>query len=57
MDWNTISGILRAVIPAILAYVVAKGYLSQSAVADVTSAIVTLAAAVWSVSTNLPAKK
>ena len=53
MDGNTINGILRAVIPAALAYAVGKGWITQSQVGDITAAIVTLVAAGWSVKTNI----
>lgn len=52
MDANTINGIVRAVVPAFLAYAVGKGWLTQSSVADVSAAITAIAAAVWSVMSN-----
>ncbi len=52
MNSNQVGGIVRAVIPAALAYAVAKGWLPASTVADVTAAVVTIAAAAWSVFTN-----
>ncbi len=52
MDINTINGVLRAIVPAALAYAVGKGWISQSQVADITTAVLTLAAAAWSVKTN-----
>lgn len=54
MDFNSIAGVLRAVVPAILAYVVAKGWIAETAVADITAATVAVAAAVWSVFSNKP---
>jgi hypothetical protein len=51
-DMNVISGILRAIVPAIIAYAVGKGWLSQSSAADVTAAIIALASAGWSVKSN-----
>ncbi len=53
MDLNTLNGILRAVIPAILAFAVGKGWISQGTVGDITAAIVTLVAAAWSVKSNI----
>jgi hypothetical protein len=41
-------GILRIVLPSIMAFVVAKGWVTDSMVADLTTAIVTIAAALWS---------
>ena len=56
MDLNVLNGILRAVIPAALAFAVGKGWISQSQVADITAAVITLAAAGWSVATNVKPK-
>lgn len=56
MDTNVINGVLRAVLPAALAFAVGKGWISQSQVADITAAIITLAAAGWSVATNVKPK-
>ena len=52
MNLNQINGILRAIIPAALAYAAGKGWLTQDQIADVTAAIVTLVSAGWSVATN-----
>lgn len=52
MDMNSINGVLRAVVPAILAYAVGKGWIGASAVADITTAVVAVAAALWSVLSN-----
>ena len=49
---NTINGVLRAVVPAVLAYAVARGWVTQGSVGDITAAVVTIAAAIWSVFTN-----
>lgn len=49
---NTINGILRAVIPAIVAYAVGKGWISQSVGAEVGAALITVAASVWSVTSK-----
>ena len=55
MDMNTINGILRAIVPAVVAYLVGKGYPPQMIATDVSAAILALAAAGWSVKTNHPA--
>lgn len=52
MELNTVNGVLRAVLPSVFAYAVAKGWLSTSQVADVTAAIITLVAAAWSIQSN-----
>lgn len=56
MDMNVVNGVIRALVPALLAYAVGKGWVSQSAVADITAAAVSVAAAVWSVVSNKPPK-
>ncbi|HEY6020781.1 MAG TPA: hypothetical protein VIY48_13065 [Candidatus Paceibacterota bacterium] len=55
MDLNSINGILRAVVPAILAYAVGKGWIPAGSVGDITAAVVAAAAAFWSVKSNKPA--
>jgi hypothetical protein len=55
MNQNQITGIARALVPSIVAYVVGKGYLSQSSAADVSAAIIALLAAGWSVQTHTDA--
>ncbi len=57
MDWNVVNGVLRAIVPALLAYAVGKGWLAQAQVGDITTAVVTLVAAAWSIYTNYEAKK
>ncbi len=52
MNSNQVTGILRAVVPATLAWVAAKGWIQESTVADVTAAVVTIGAAAWSIYTN-----
>lgn len=56
MDLNTINGILRALVPAVLAYAVGKGWITQGSVGDIMAAVLAIASAAWSVKTNLPAK-
>ncbi len=46
MSQDQVLGILRILLPTLLAY--GKGYITQTAVADVTAAVVTLVAAAWS---------
>lgn len=56
MDMNTFNGILRAIVPALIAYAVGKGWVAASSAADISAAIITLAAAGWSVATNIKPK-
>ena len=53
MNMNIISGVLRAVVPALIAYVVGKGWLSTSSAADVSAAIIAIISAGWSVQSNV----
>lgn len=52
MDLNSINGVLRAGVPAVLAYAVGKGWISAGAVGEITTAVVAVAAAIWSVVSN-----
>lgn len=56
MGTDQITGIIRAIVPALLAYAVAKGWIDAGAVGAIGAAVVTLAAAVWSYFTNQPGK-
>ena len=52
MSLDSINGIIRAIVPAALAYVAGKGWISQSSIPDITAAVIALAAAGWSVHSN-----
>lgn len=52
MDMNTINGVIRAVVPALLAYAVGRGWISAGSVGDITAAVVALASAAWSITSN-----
>ena len=54
MDLNSINGIVRAIVPALLAYAVGKGWIGAGAVADITAGVVAVVAAIWSVISNKP---
>ena len=56
MNLNQVNGVLRAVIPALLAYAVGRGWLGESQAADILPAILALVAAGWSVITNAEPK-
>lgn len=53
-DFNVIAGVLRAVLPAGIAYAVGKGILPAGDYSAVIAAIVALGSAVWSVKSNVP---
>jgi hypothetical protein len=55
MNQAQINGILRAVVPALMAYLAAKGYLSDSMAAEVGAAIITVASAIWSAAAHTDA--
>ena len=56
MDSNIIGGILRAIVPAAVAFIVGKGWLSAADAGNLVGALVAaataVAAAMWSVKTN-----
>ena len=56
MDLNVINGVIRAIGPAVLGYAVGKGWIPQSSVSDIITILTTLAAAIWSVTTNMQTK-
>lgn len=56
MNADQLTGIIRAVVPALLAYLVGKGYITQSSVGDITAAIVAIGAAGWSIHNNQSGK-
>ena len=55
MNGDQLGGILRAVLPAIGAYIAAKGWLPIGTVNEIGGAIITAAVAFWSFKTNAPA--
>jgi hypothetical protein len=48
MNQNQIAGIARALVPAIIAYAVGRGWLTESSAASVGAAIIALISAGWS---------
>lgn len=54
MDSNSIAGVIRAIVPAVLAYAVGKGWIGETSVTDITAACVAIASAVWSILSNRP---
>ncbi len=56
MNQDQITGILRAVVPAVLSYAVAKGWIDAGVVGEVTAAVITIFAAAWSVYNNQTGK-
>ena len=49
MDSNAINGILRAIVPAMVAWAAGKGYISSGSAGDVAAGIVAIGSAIWSV--------
>jgi len=54
MGTDQFTGILRAVIPALVAYVAGKGWMPADSASDVGAGLITILAAVWSWKTNMP---
>jgi hypothetical protein len=57
MNSDQITGIIRALVPALLAYFVGKGWIPGSSVPDITAAVVAILAALWSVFSNTTSHK
>lgn len=51
-NMNQVNGVLRALIPAVLAYAVGRGWITESSAGEVGAAIVTILSAGWSIHTN-----
>ncbi len=56
MNYDQITGILRAVIPPLVAYLAAKGIVPAGSADAILSAVVAIAAAMWSVLNNQTGK-
>lgn len=56
MNLDQITGIIRAVVPPLVAWLVAKGYIPAGSADPVIAAVVAIAAAVWSVHSNQTGK-
>lgn len=54
MDVNLINGVIRAIGPAIVAYLVGKGTIPAGDYGDIFAAVTALVAAVWSIKSNKP---
>ena len=55
MNGDQIGGILRAVLPAIAAYIAAKGWLPIGVVNEIGGAVIAAVISYWSFRTNAPA--
>ncbi len=56
MNYEQFTGILRALLPAGLAYCVGRGWITQSDVGEIMTAAVAVSAAVWSIISNRTGK-
>ncbi len=54
MGIDQFTGILRAVIPALAAYLAGKGWLPLDTASDIGAGLITVLAAIWSWRTNTP---
>ena len=52
MNSNVVMGILRALVPGLVAYAAGRGWISTGEAGEISAAIITLGAAAWSASTN-----
>lgn len=52
MNYDQMTGVIRSVVPPLLAYAVGKGWIAEGSVGDITTAIVAVGAAIWSVQNN-----
>ena len=52
MDGNIINGVLRAVVPAVVAYLVGRGVIPAGDYGEVIAGLAAVAAAIWSVISN-----
>jgi len=55
MTWDQIAGPLRAILPALLAFAVAKGWINAGAADWIVTSVIAVGAAGWSVWANRPA--
>lgn len=52
MTLDQITGPIRILLPAILAYAVGKGWIPGESVGDITLAVIAVIAAIWSIYSN-----
>ena len=55
MSWDQIAGPLRAILPALAAFAIGKGWLNAGSADWIISSILALGAAGWSIWSNRPA--
>ncbi len=55
MTWDQIAGPLRAILPALIAFAVGKGWLNAGSADWIVSSVLAIGAAVWSIWSNRPA--
>jgi hypothetical protein len=56
MNIDMIGGVIRAIVPPVLAYLIGKGTLPAGDYSAVVTGLVALTTAVWSVRTNVTGK-
>ncbi len=52
MNYDQYTGIIRAIAPAVVAYLVGKGWITSDTAGLIVTAVVAFGAAVWSVINN-----
>lgn len=56
MNYDQLTGIVRTVVPSIVAYAVGKGWIPEGAAADVAAAVICVIMAGWSLANNKTGK-
>lgn len=56
MNYDQLTGLLRVVVPTLVAYAVGKGWIPESSAADIGAALIAIGAAVWSYFNNKTGK-
>lgn len=56
MGTDQFTGILRAIVPALVAYIAGKGWMPADAATNAGAGLITILAAIWSWKTNTPGK-
>ncbi len=56
LNYDQITGIIRAIVPPIVAWFAAKGYISDGSSSVILAAALAIAAAVWSILNNRTGK-
>ncbi len=56
MGTDQFTGILRAIVPAVVAFVAGKGWVPADTATNIGAGVIAILAAIWSWQTNVPGK-